>query len=132
MQVRRYCVLGGLAILRSLGSCILRMMRSFRGRLLESLAVGRPLLCGLLGEVPIIVAGRAVDELPDDVGMSGMPGDFHRDMHHDLLQGDLVPLSRPPRNSAGRVERERFDGVVCMECCTLVERNDVLSRLLGR
>ena len=68
-----------------------------------------PTLCGLIGDVPVIVAGRAVDELADDVGMPRVPSDFCRDMHHDLLQGDLPSLRGPPRNSARRVERERLD-----------------------
>ena len=56
-------------------SCIIRTQRSFSGRLLESQAVARPLLCDLIGDVPIIVAGRAVDQLEDDVGMPSMPSD---------------------------------------------------------
>jgi hypothetical protein len=88
-------------------------------------------LCGLIGEVPIIVAGRAVDELADDVGMSRVPSYFCRDMHHDLVQRDLLPLRRPPRNSARRIECERLNGCICMDRCTLIPRDDVFSRLLG-
>jgi hypothetical protein len=78
-------------------------------------------LCGLIREVPIIVASRAVDKLADDVGMPRVPSDFYSDMHHDLLQGDLLPLRRPPPpNSARRIEGERVDGGVCVDCCPLI------------
>jgi hypothetical protein len=81
-------------------------------------AVGRPLIRGLIGEFPIIVAGCAVDQLAEDVGMSCVPSDFCSDVHHDLLEGDLLPLRRrPPRNSAWRIEGKGLDGGVCMDCC---------------
>jgi hypothetical protein len=102
MNVMKRCRLASAGIFQTL--------RSFDSRLLESQAVARPLLCGLIRKVPIVVAGRAVDELADDVGMPGVPSDFCRDLHHDLLQGDLLPLGRPPPNSARRIECQRVDG----------------------
>src|SRR5512133_103402 len=107
-------------------------LRGFCGSLLQPRAVAGPLLCGLIGKVPIIVTCRAVDELADDVGMPRVPSNFCRDIHHDLLQGDLLAIRRPPRNSARRFERERLDSGVCMCCGLLIERDDVFPRLFGR
>ena len=45
----------------SLGAYIIGTLRSFGSRLLESQAIVGPLLRGLIGEVPVIVARRTVD-----------------------------------------------------------------------
>jgi hypothetical protein len=89
-------------------------------------------LCGLIREVPVIVAGRAVDELADDVGMACVPSDFCRDVHHDLVEGDLLPIRGPPWNSAWGVERAGLNSCVCVDCCLLIQGDDVFSRLLSR
>jgi len=56
-----------------------------------------PLLCGLIGEAAVI-PGRAVDEFANDVGLARVPSHFDTHVDHDLLQSDLLPLRRPPRN----------------------------------
>jgi NAD(P)-dependent dehydrogenase (short-subunit alcohol dehydrogenase family) len=48
-------------------------------------------------------AHGAVDQLPDDIGMPGVPVGFGDHVHQDPAQRHISPALRPPRHVAGRV-----------------------------
>jgi hypothetical protein len=82
--------------------------------MLQPTAVALPR--GLIARRQVVVAvpqpDRAVDELPDDVGMAGVPMGLGDHVHQDPLQRDLAPLPRPPRHIADGIQRQRVDGGV--------------------
>src|SRR5437764_10115464 len=90
-------------------NCAATSVRSIRGLeryLLEPVAVGPPPPGVLLRHVRVVRAQsrRPVDQLADDVGMSGMPVGLGDDVDEDLVESDLTSLDRPPRHMTDGVE----------------------------
>ena len=53
--------------------------------------------------------GGPVDELPDDVRLTGMPAGLGGYVDQDPVQRHLVPLGRPPRHMAEGLQPQRVD-----------------------
>src|SRR4051794_32170027 len=100
------------------------------GDLLEAVHVRRP-----VGLRHVVVAlphpDRAVGELPDDVGVPGVPLRLGDHVHEHLVQGRVPALLRPPRHGAGGVQVERVDRRVGVRPDPAVEGDDLLAALLG-
>jgi hypothetical protein len=88
---------------------------------------------------PGLIAGRhvvvvlpepdgAVDELPDDVGVAGVPVGLGDHVREDPLQRDLAPLLRPPRHLTDGIQRQGVDRGVRMGPDTVVQTNDLFPR----
>lgn len=73
-------------------------------------------------------AGRAIDELSDDVGVPGVTLGVGGDMHKDMMQRDLDVA--PPRHLPDRVEWEVDDRCVGDLPGAPVEDDNVMSRFL--
>ena len=84
---------------------------------------GYALQFGAVGGPPVPIQGRqvvprpaqagdAVDELAHDVGVPDVPVGLGEDVHEHPVQGDPARLRPPPRNLAGRVQRQLGDGRV--------------------
>jgi hypothetical protein len=87
---------------------------------------------GLIAGRHVVVAfpqpDRAVDELPDDVGLAGVPVGLGDHVHQDLLQRDLAPLPRPPRHLADGIQRQRVDRGIRVRPDTVVQTNELFPR----
>src|SRR5689334_24646696 len=81
--------------------------------------------------VALTQAGRAVDELADDIGLPGVPVGLGDHVDQDLVQGHLAAALRPPGDMADVVQRERADGGVGMRPGPPVQAGDLLTGLLG-
>jgi hypothetical protein len=82
--------------------------------------------------VPLAEPDSAIDELPDDVGMTRMSMRFGDHVQQDLVQRHLRPVFRPPGNPADRIQRQCDDRLVRMCPDAPVEPHDLVARLIGR
>lgn len=79
--------------------------------------------------VTVQQADRPVDQLADDVRVTGVTLRFGRDVHQDLEQRDR--RVSPPRHAADRVQRELADGRVRDVPSRSTAGDDVLAGLVG-
>ena len=103
------------------------------GRVLQPVPVAGPPRLVPRREVAVVGPdpGRPVDELADDVGVTGVPVGLGDHVHQDLVQRDLAAPLPPPRHVAGRVQGQRGDRGVRVRPRPAIEPGDVAARLLG-
>jgi DNA-binding MarR family transcriptional regulator/GNAT superfamily N-acetyltransferase len=99
------------------------------GRFLKPVPVADP--PGFIPRCEVAVVGPQpggpVDELPDDVGLTGVPVGLGDHVHQDPVQRDLAPALLPPRHVADRVQRQRADRGVRERPRPVVQPDDVLA-----
>jgi DNA-binding MarR family transcriptional regulator/GNAT superfamily N-acetyltransferase len=108
------------------GTCLAR-------RVLQPVPVARPprLVPGREVAVAGPYPGRPVDELADDVGVTGVPVGLGDHVHQDLVQCDLAAPLPPPGHVAEFVQGQRADRGVRVRPRPAVQPDDVAARLLG-
>ena len=75
-----------------------------------------------------VLPGGAVKLFPEDVGMSGVPSEFTKLLHHHIEE--LHVGARPPRHSAGRVDGQRCDRLICVGPGAVIELDDLIAGLV--
>jgi hypothetical protein len=73
-------------------------------------------------------ADRAIDQLSDDVGMTGMALRLGSHMDQDLMQCHLATIA-PPRHPTDRVKRQRLDRRIRMSPGLAIQPDDGLAGL---
>ncbi len=71
------------------------------------IGLGATLVNDLVVSAPVLAArpGGAVDQLPYDNGVPGVPMGLGDHVHEDPVQGHLATLRRPPGHLPDRVQR---------------------------